>query len=237
MGLPRSTVCSRKATRPVLGQQCAINARLGQSPTILSNFQHIRQANVVLHSNLNVGSRGAFLSAMLGGDLPEQIPNSPELDMISTEPTPSAAFAHHKVKTLTGTILLFNSMHAIRSGGASHACAIISLLKFVNYLRKLHPDTHGAIWVQAASIPNSVFCGQFTHRLSESFRESARATYTSKFPGIAVSLSNTDRITPEVFLKEAKFILPGVKTAVSLHKSLTELALAAQPYMTSITIP
>ena len=225
-------VSSRIVTQRVLHQQQDIHATLSSMPGVTKRFKNLRQANVVLHSNLKVGTRGPFLSALMGRDLPVTIPRSTDLNMVSTAATPTAAFAHHKIKTLTGTILLFNSMHAIRSGGSSHACAIISLLKFVNYLRRIHPDTHGSIWVHAASIPNTVFCGQFTHSLSASFRQSALATYTSKFPGIAVTVSNSSRITPEVFLKDSKFILPGVKTAVALQQTLVELGEAAAPYLT-----
>ena len=209
------------ATREVLNQHTLISKEL--HPKVARTFKSLRQANVVLHCDLNPGPRAQHLAALFGRDLPTSVPNSEEMQLISCPAKPQTAFAHWKIKTTAGTVLVFNSWHIIRSGGSSHACAITSLLQFVNFLRRRHKTTHGLIWPSAACIPNSVYAGQFNNQVSESFKNAPCATYTTKFPGIAVDLSIPEKVTPELFLKASKFILPGVKTASTLSAALSAL--------------
>lgn len=210
------------ATPEVLTQHTLISKQL--DPSVAKKYKHLRQANVVLHCDLNPGARARHLATFFGQDLPTSVPNSEEMQIIACPAKPQSAFAHWKIKTTAGTVLVFNSWHIIRSGGSSHGCAITSLLQFVNFLRRRHKTTHGLIWPSAASIPNSVYAGQFTARVNQSFKAASCATHTTKFPGIAVNLSIPEKVTPELFLKASKFILPGVKTASTLSAALTSLA-------------
>lgn len=202
-------------------------------PELADTYKYVRQANVVLHSQLCPGPRAEFLGRLLGADLPTSTPCSPGLRLVSAQSTPGSTFAHFKIATTGGTLLVFKSLHVIRSGGSSHGGAIVSLLKFVNYLRTLHPATHRWVWPSASSIPNSVYTGQFRRRVLPSFRSSSSATFTSKFPGIAVTLPLAEKITPELFLKDSKFILPGIKTERALCDTLLALRQIAAPHMGS----
>ena len=210
------------ATPEVLTQQTLIGKLL--KPRVAKKFKNLRQANVVLHCDLNPGPRSRHLASLFGQDLPTAVPNSEEMQLISCPAKPHSAFAHWKIKTTMGTVLVFNSWHIIRSGGSSHGCAITSLLQFVNFIRRRHTASHGLVWPSAASIPNSVYAGQFVGQVGPAFKHASCATYTTKFPGIAVSLPIPEKVTPELFLKASKFILPGVKTASVLSAALESLS-------------
>jgi hypothetical protein len=224
---------SGKATPKLLRQAQTVKGFFAKHPELEQTYTYVRQANVVLHSQLNPGPRAQFLSRLVGRDSPTTTPCSPGLRLVSAPSTPGSTFAHFKIATTSGTLLVFKSMHIIRSGGSSHGGAIVSLLKFVNYLRRLHPTTHGYVWPSASSIPNSVYTGQFKRRVNASFRSSSAATYTSKFPGIAVTLPTTAKITPELFLKESKFILPGIKNEAALCSTLLALREIALPHLSN----
>jgi hypothetical protein len=216
------------ATPEVLKQHSLIRKRI--KPDVLNKIKNLRQANVVLHCDLNPGPRARHLAAMFGQDLPTTVPDSAAMQLISCPAKPQSAFAHWKIKTTVGTVLVFNSWHIIRSGGGSHACAITSLLRFVNFLRAKHPSTHSLVWPSLASIPNTVYAAQFINCIDPMFKNAPCATHTSKFPGIAIELSMVDKVTPELFLKASKFILPGVKTADVLGKALESLVSLTKDY-------
>ena len=222
-----------EVTPEVLKQQTLIHREIKKSKLNIKTYKALRQANVVLHCDLNPGPRSRHLATMFGQDLPTSVPQNTDMQLISCPAKPHSAFAHWKIKTTAGTVLVFNSWHIIRSGGFSHACAITSLLKFVNFLRCRHKQSHGLVWPSSANIPNSVYAGQFTEKIDEQFKTAGCATHTSKFPGIAVALPLDAKVTPELFLKDSKFILPGVKTAHVLVSALAALADAALPYATS----
>ena len=199
---------------------------------VRANLRSLHQSNVVLHSTLAPHRRSRIAARYFGKQIPKTIPASRTLRLASSRGTPSSPFAHHKIRTSVGaTILMFNSGQLIRSGGNSPGRAVISLLKFVNYIQRTHPLTHGHVWIGAATIPNSVFTGQFAYTVKDSFKADVQSTYTSKFPGIAVALGIQEKITPEVFLRRSKFILPGIKTAQSLAKASTALIHAVKPYL------
>lgn len=223
---------SEGVTREVLQQHTLIARSIRRRPAVRRVFKSLRQANVVLHCDLNPGPRSTYLASMFGAELPTGVPGDADMQLISCPAKPQSAFAHWKIKTTAGTILVFNSWHVIRSGGSSHACALTSLFRFVNFLRLRHSKSHGLVWPSSASIPNSVYAGQFAQKIGDSFKSSVAATYTSKFPGIAVTLPIPEKVTPEVFLKASKFILPGVKTASVLVEALSSLATIASPHCT-----
>lgn len=230
---PPSEARTANGAAPNLRQQEQISKLLvGKAWT--RRYKSLVQSNVVLHSSLKpVKSRRRHLANMFGRDMPTLIPGDGKMRIVSAQTTPSSPFAHYKIKTTTGTILLFKSSNIIRSGGYSVGRAVTSLFQFINYLRTACPDTHPVAWASAAAVPNSVYSGQFAEPVSPSFRTAACATFTSKFPGIAVTLPIRDRITPELFLKDSKFIIPGVKSPEALASALETFAAATLPHCTA----
>ena len=208
-------------------------ARLLSSRT-KKHIKTLKQSNVVLHSSLSRHSRSVISARYFSRSTPVVTPSSQSLRLASSRGTPNSPFAHHKIRTSMGaTILMFNSGQIIRSGGDSIGVAVISLLKFVNYLRLAHPHTHAHVWIGAATVPNSVFSGQFANMIEGSLKLDSCATFTSKFPGIAIALPTPDKITPEVFLRRSKFIIPGIKSPESIAECTNWLVSAVQPHFSS----
>ena len=201
------------------------------TPLVHRSIRSLQQSNVVLHSTMASHARTRVAARYFGKKSNTHIPSSRTLRLASSRGTPSSPFAHHKIRTSVGaTILMFNSGQLIRSGGNSPGQALISLLKFVNFLQRTHPATHANAWIGAATIPNSVFTGQFVCDVSPAFKNDSAATYTSKFPGIAINLNIDEKITPELFLRRSKFIIPGIKTAHALSRAADALVSVVQPY-------
>lgn len=192
-------------------------------------------SNIVMHCSLVPDTRCSIVENMLGQLLPRSAPSGERLRMMSAVSTPASPFAHFNIKITStdygsSTFLLFNSNHLIRSGGGDTGTSFLTVLRFLNYLRTVSSKTHHNAWLSAISIPNSVYCGQFRHPIDTKIRESSFATYTSKFPGIAIALDMDDKITPELFLKASKFIVPGIKNQYMLITAIERLVEIVSPY-------
>lgn len=154
------------------------------------------------------------------------MPKLPVFKQLSAE-NPDSPFSHMRFHTVDhGKMLVFGSGNIIRAGKYTHADAICCLLAFFRWARAQMP-TMTTLWPGAISMPNSVLTGQFTTKLDASIKTNAAATSSLRFPGISIALKNcTDNITPELFTKDAKWILPGVKQAPGAFEAccaMTEL--------------
>ena len=192
-------------------------------------------SNIVMHCSLVPERRSPVVESMLGRPLPTVAPSGERLRMMSAVSTPASPFAHFNIKITSedygsSTFLLFNSNHLIRSGGGDTGTSFLTVLRFLNYLRRISNETHDNAWLSAVSIPNSVYCGQFRYAVDIKIRTSSFATYTSKFPGIAIALDMEDKVTPELFLKASKFIIPGIKNKSMLISAVNRLIEIVGPY-------
>ena len=138
-------------------------------------------SNIVMHCSMVPEPRTRAVEAMLGQLLPVVAPSGDRLRMMSAVSTPASPFAHFNIKVSSkeygsSTFLLFNSNHLIRSGGGDTGTSFLTVLRFLNYLRRISNTTHANAWLSAVSIPNSVYCGQFKFIVDPKIRMSSFAT-------------------------------------------------------------
>ena len=179
-----------------------------------------------MHASMG-GSTGQMLRrAKIIGCLPvSKIPSHPIFEQLSQQ-NPDSSFTHHRFSTKShGKLLAFSTGNIIRAGKSTHADAFHALLAFLRWCRALNPKLHG-MWPMAVSMPNSVWSGQFNTSIDRCVLDHSVATHSDRFPGISLNFQNTNitsKITPELFLKESKWIVPGVKDIVSLFNIVQEL--------------
>ena len=115
-----------------------------------------------------------------------------------------------------GKFLVFSSSNMIRAGKYTHAMAMRNTLVFSKWVRRM---THKRFeWFTAMSAPNMVISAKLDGPLPmEKVKAHWSATHTNKFPGIAISTSET--CTPEMY-KSGAFIIPGVTSVDSLNVAL-----------------
>jgi TATA-box binding protein (TBP) (component of TFIID and TFIIIB) len=194
---------------------------------IKARIKYLKSANVVLHASSGAGPGAAVRRARLTGTpAVARIPNHPIFAQLSQQAAGSP-FTHLRFNTVAhGKLLVFSSGNIIRAGKSTHADALYAVLAFTRWCRALHPALHG-MWPAGVNMPNSVWSGQYTTPIDNAILQHGQATYSDRFPGISISLDRTNlssKITPELFLKSSKWILPGVKDIESLFESAAQLA-------------
>lgn len=145
---------------------------------------------------------------------------------------PSSPFKHEKFMCgAFGSMLHFKPkpqsfarrQTVIRAGPLNPADAFLSVCLYLRWRR-----SHGHnLKIAGMVIPNCVFTGMFEEDVLEAVRSKIRerpnATYSDKFPGVALTLDGT-RVVPEVYTRRGTFIAPGVSTTHDLNTSLQGLA-------------
>ena len=152
------------------------------------------------------------------------MPALPTLKQLSAE-EPESPFSHMRFNTKShGKLLVFATGNVIRAGKYTHTDAVSCLLAFVRWAREQSPELC-LFWPAAISMPNSVLTGQFSTPVSKLLGEHNAATSSNRFPGISIRLPDTmiSKITPEVFLKDSKWILPGVRCAKGAFDAIAHL--------------
>jgi hypothetical protein len=153
------------------------------------------------------------------------MPQLPVFLQLSAE-EPESPFSHMRFNTTNhGKLLVFSTGNVIRAGKYTHCDAVGCLLAFFRWARG-QDSVLNAMWPAAISTPNAVLTGQFVSPINPSFKHHAKATCSNRFPGISVQLpeqAGGDRVTPELFLKDSKWILPGVRSAPGAFNALAEL--------------
>lgn len=202
----------------------------GRWSAIRAQIKYLKSANVVLHASAG-SSPGAAVrrSRVTGVPVVGKLPNHPLFAQLAQQETASP-FTHLRFNTVAhGKLLAFNSGNVIRAGKHTHGDAYQAVLAFSRWCRKLHPHLHG-MWPSAISMPNSVWSAQYTANIPHAVKHHSQATYSDRFPGISISLDRgelTSKITPELFLKDSKWILPGVRDIASLYAAAGQMATLA----------
>lgn len=70
----------------------------------------------------------------------------------------------------------------IRAGKRTHAEAVMSVVRFLSW------SGLGARWPTQLNVPNAVFGGRFHGPVSKKIREYPFATYSDRFPGVAINV-------------------------------------------------
>jgi len=181
--------------------------------TSVRRVKHLHVSNVVLHASLKQTNRRTLLSKITGRPFIADLSRCDELDAAAHKIT--SPFCQHRVFTANhGSISLFNTGNVIRAAKGHPAKAVAAMALFSRWLFAV-TNMKSPPWFTAVSAPNAVATGEFDAPLSNSLKTSWRATKTSKFPGIAITLPNIKGVTPECFDKnnnDGKFIVPGFKT-------------------------
>lgn len=194
---------------------------------IKARIKFLQSANVVMHASISASCAASVRRARsLSTPAVTRIPDHPLFAQLSQQ-EPTASFTHLRFNTSNhGKILVFSSGNIIRAGKSTHADAVHSNVAFMRWCRTVHPALHG-LWPTGISMPNSVWNGQYTTPIDSSVLQNGQATYSDRFPGISIALDNADitsAITPELFLKDSKWIMPGVKDIPSLFSAAAQLA-------------
>ena len=186
-----------------------------------SHIESLHVSNVVLHGSLRQIGRRRVLHCLLGRPVKNIVPSNKILGMSEVAKAP---FSQHRVYTAEhGSVSLFSTGNIIRAARGHPASAVAAVAMFVRWLSKITEETPP--WFTAISAPNAVATGMFCKAASKRLITGWDATKTSKFPGVAITLS-TPGITPEVFAPKhgkSKFIVPGFRGPKSLALAMNEL--------------
>lgn len=207
------------------------------------HIRYLNQVNVVMHATAEPPSpcaRQRFHSIVYGRDPCAEIRTASKIAPLSQGHTVSRR-AHYRInggptrteKALrgyeSGKFLLFGTGNTIRAGKSSHAHAALAMYTFwawVNKAANLPP----ARWPSMISAPNMVVTGQFTEKISAGIKKDDRVTWSTKFPGIAVTTPYGS--TPELYLRQSRFIVPGVVSASQLAQILRVMVDLFETYRT-----
>ena len=187
-------------------------------------FSSCTRQNVVLHVSFDTSPFTSLIREIITGTVCAES-NSDLAEWSNSDP--DSPFRHSKYDLgKDGKILQFQrKQNLIRAGKNSHADAVKSTLLFLSW-------TAPSRWPSRMSSPNMVASGKFVRPLPESVRNLPCATWSAKFPGIALKTS-VKQCTPEVYLRQGTYIVPGVTTPETLSQCLQELAVMLEPLVFS----
>jgi len=89
---------------------------------------------------------------------------------------------------------------------------------------RVFPVTH--------SSPNAVITGKLKYKVKEEIKTCLLANFSSKFPGIALSI-DTPGVTPELYIRKGMVIIPGITSSQSLIQAVHEIEKIILPFQTS----
>lgn len=193
-------------------------------------FKYIRRANVVHHVSIGVPMHVSAMRASVYRLTPPQgICTSPHLAAANLEPT-SGKKAHYRLRTRhDGKFLVFGTGNLILAGKTSHASACLSSNRMIRMLATLHPSA-ALMWPAHHSSPNCVVTGQINTQISDSIKEDTlHVNYSNKFPGIALAI-NVPKVTPELYLRKGKIIIPGIVNCEQLQDATTQIGAIVSPH-------
>ena len=119
-----------------------------------------------------------------------------------------------------GKAFCFGGGAIIRAGRHTHPHAIWGTLEFFFLFTKLANPEHPSKWLSAIQAPNMVVSGKLKHLISPDIVSDPSCTKTPKFPGIQIAVPDHLNSTPELYLKQSTFIVPGVTSPAQLAEIL-----------------
>ena len=115
-----------------------------------------------------------------------------------------------------GKAFCFGGGAIIRAGKHTHAHAVWGTLEFFFLFTRLAAPEHPSRWLSSIQAPNMVISGQLACKISPDIAKDPACTKTSKFPGIQIAVPEHLNSTPELYLKQSTFIIPGVTSPKQL---------------------
>lgn len=198
-------------------------------------FKYIKRANVVHHVSIAVPNHlSAFRAAIYRMTPPQGIATSTHLAAANLETT-SGKKAHYRLRTQhDGKFLVFGTGNLILAGKTSHASACLSSNRMIRMLAALHPSSK-LMWPAHHSSPNCVVTGQIIKPIKDTIKvDNAHVNYSNKFPGIALSI-NVPKVTPELYLRQGKIIIPGIVNSKQLVEATDQICSIVEPHFSSTT--
>lgn len=196
-----------------------------------SSIESLSITNVVLLSTLSQSPVQSYRHGVLHrGIPPPAIQTNDVMSRVSHEPASHPA-SHYRLscgpcapgRVPDGKFLVFGTNNIIRAGKYSHADAAACTFRMIRTL-KSSGIVHPAVISTAMACPNTVVTGRSSVQLSkQNMQAHWRSHYTTRFPGIAVSLPDAS-IVPEVYCSDNRFIMPGVRDPDQLHAACHSLA-------------
>jgi len=178
----------------------------------------IQRSNTVVHAQLEHtrSPRAVHVATLLGSVHPfSKLLASPGVRLVSA-PEDSSPFSHRKIRTLTaGRLLVFATGNVIRAGKHTHGDAVSSVLSFVVWANE---QSNTLLWPSTISCPNTVCSAVYTEAISPTVKQHWKASWSTRFPGISITIPDCPGVTTELFLNKSNFIAPGVKSPEDLVK-------------------
>lgn len=181
-----------------------------------------------MHSTTVDTPRAVLLGQVLGKGWRQGVPPAPRLSALRADEHGSP-FAHYRFQTSShGKVLAFATGNCIRAGKHTHGDACVAAMRFNRWLH-LTTDRDAPPWITAISTPNAVITGRLRRPVAAKLVKDWSVTGTDKFPGLAVSVPALDGVTPEVFPKSGKFIVPGVRAPAELLAAVAHIDQLQRP--------
>ena len=173
-------------------------------------IDHLTRQNVVLHARMTICPfKGSMRERLSGWQAPKSYPTQ------FSSANPDSQFRHCRYNLGEyGKVLAFRSAaNLIRAGKHTHADALLSCLLFLKWSKC-------GRWPSRINAPNMVVSGALREHNINKFKSHAKATHSSKFPGVAIRLQCDT--TTEVY-SSGSFIIPGITSGIQLNRALNEL--------------
>ena len=197
------------------------------------SFKFLKRCNIVHHMSLILPAYGQHLRSSLYRTHPQStIKTSGPFAAANLERT-NGKHAHMRIRTLNdGKFLMFGTGNIILAGRKSHASACLSSIRMSHVLSQQCKDSVN-LWPAAQEAPNSVITGQLAFPISPTIKDdSVHVNYSTKFPGIAMSVS-APGVTPELYLRRSMIIIPGITSAAQLATVVADVEKIIKPYALS----
>lgn len=86
------------------------------------------------------------------------------------------------------------------AGKHTHADGFLCIVRFIMWAKR-------ETWFSGIATPNGVVSGAFQRQMKTTVKSYARASHSSKFPGISISMntSTNNTCTPEIYLRRYSY--------------------------------
>lgn len=197
---------------------------------VFKNIKFISRENVVMHISMKPNCYKNCVRMALGckpiikaGTGSSLIPKNNHKLAIYSGADLDSPFSHQRFNTGPhGKILHFSkNQNLIRAGKYTHSDSFLSVVRFLKWA-----NFEKSAWFTGLATPNSVMSGAFIGKITDKVKEYPRASFSDKFPGIAISMKSEKSLnccTPEIYLRRGAFIIPGVKRPSDLAECCEEL--------------
>lgn len=208
----------------------ASNTRLlkkrAEPKTFFSKWKYLKRSNIVMHTSIKqTPSQFRTLSALYRCNPPKHLQHNALMVAANLDSTKSKR-PHYRIRTPShaydGKFLVFGTGNIIVAGTKSHAAAALGSIRMLMLISAQSSNKLLNIWPSIISVPNAVITGRLKEPVLPSIKESEFTNSSTKFPGIALRVPQ-ERVTPELYLRRNMLIIPGITTAMVMHKVIESI--------------